>query len=404
MARTEHREKSSQRGAGRTAPAPAASPKGGRGAAVRPTGRKIALRLALPCGVIGLLAGLLATMVVVRAIAPGVPEKNADAIDQGWILGAVIAALAAGGGAIVGFVSGSRLSARITDLGLAVSKLGRGGTEVRVRSAGSDEIAALGRSLQYLANDLAALMKDLADQEQRGGALATMDPLVRQLRDRTVPQALPQAAGYELDAALSKGSRGGLDYFDVVAVGDTTVCYLASGEGHGSVSVVAARMARDELQRALEQGAPPRKALNHANKVLKQNLPASACAKATLLQLLPGGAKLYQAGARAPLWICQRGELLELAAEGLALGLDDGPVFDKALRSQEVTMNPGTRLVLVNEAALRSGQLAELVKQHSPRHTAMFMNMVLGSLEQDAGEGGLREDVVLITAKRAGQQ
>src|SRR5204862_8251190 len=140
-------------------------------------------------------------------------------------------------------------------------------------------------------------------------------------------------------------------YFDVVAIEDAIVCYLASGEGHGSVAVVAARMARDELHRALQQGAAPRKALSHANKVLKQNLPASACAKATLMQLSPDGAKLYQAGARAPLWICQRGEMLELAAEGLALGLDDGPVFDKALRSQAIAMNPGTRLVLVNEAA-----------------------------------------------------
>jgi hypothetical protein len=33
----------------------------------------------------------------------------------------------------------------------------------------------------------------------------------------------------------------------------------------------------------------------------------------------------------------------------------------------------------------------------------MFMNMVLGQLEQDAGEDGLREDLLLLTAKKAGQ-
>ena len=107
--------------------------------------------------------------------------------------------------------------------------------------------------------------------------------------------------------------------------------------------------------------------------------------------------------ARAPLWICQRGETLELAAEGLALGLDDGPVFDRALRPQELQMSPGVRLVLVNEAGLRLEKLLELVGQHSPRHTAMFMNMVLGNLEQGAGDDGLREDVILITAKKAAQ-
>jgi hypothetical protein len=122
-----------------------------------------------------------------------------------------------------------------------------------------------------------------------------------------------------------------------------------------------------------------------------------------VLQLSDAGAKVYQAGTRAPILICQRGEVLELAAEGIALGLDDGPVFEKSLRPQEIAMSPGTRLVLCNEAALRTQGFLQLLKQHSPKHTAMFMNVVLGALEQDAGQDGLREDVVMVTAKKTGQ-
>ena len=63
----------------------------------------------------------------------------------------------------------------------------------------------------------------------------------------------------------------------------------------------------------------------------------------------------------------------------------------------------GVRLVLANEAALRLDEFRDLVTEHAPKHTAPFMNMVLGALEGDAGEGGLREDVVLLTAKRSQQ-
>ena len=115
------------------------------------------------------------------------------------------------------------------------------------------------------------------------------------------------------------------------------------------------------------------------------------------------GCKLYQAGARTPLLICQRGDVLELNAEGIAIGLDDGPVFEKSLRPQEIAMSPGTRLVLGNDALLRTEGLLDLLRQHSPRHARMFMNVVLGTIEQDAGADGLREDVLLITVKRAGQ-
>ena len=89
---------------------------------------------------------------------------------------------------------------------------------------------------------------------------------------------------------------------------------------------------------------------------------------------------------------------------GIALGLDDGPVFEKSLRPQEIDMSPGTRLVFGNEALLRSSGLLDLLPQHSPRHTNMFMNMVLGSIEQEAGDDGLREDVVLITVKKESQE
>ena len=98
--------------------------------------------------------------------------------------------------------------------------------------------------------------------------------------------------------------------------------------------------------------------------------------------------------------MCQRGELREVAAEGLALGLDDGPVFEKSLRPQEIAMTAGMRLLLVNEAALRTQAFRERVLEHTARHTAMFMNMVLGGIEEDAGSDGLREDVVVLTCKR----
>ncbi len=60
------------------------------------------------------------------------------------------------------------------------------------------------------------------------------------------------------------------------------------------------------------------------------------------------------------------------------------------------------RIVAEHEARPRAHR--DLLRQHSPRHTNMFMNMVLGSIEQDAGEDGLREDVVILTAKGAGQE
>ncbi|GAB4160937.1 MAG: hypothetical protein Fur0037_27720 [Planctomycetota bacterium] len=357
---------------------------------------KLALGLALISAGVAASGGLLVALGVIQNL------KNAsgarpEAVGFAWMVALGLALVAGVVAFVVAWIQGGKIGARITDVGLAVSKLGRGSAEVRVRVSGRDEIGSLARSVQYLANDLQQILQS---QEKAGGNVA-IDPLVRQLRDKALAGSMPGIEGFEVDGAVCAGSRGGLDYYDVIPGADGASLVLVSGEGQGALSIVACHMAFSELRRALQQDATPRKALAHANRFMHKSLPKGVCAKATLLQVLPDGAKLYQAGARAPLWICARGEVLELSAEGIALGLDDGPVFEKALRPESVGLSPGTRLVLVNEAGLRLQELLDLVKRHSAKHTAMFMNMVLGSLEQGAGSEGLREDVVLLTAKKS---
>ncbi|MGE0142677.1 MAG: hypothetical protein AB7I19_14685 [Planctomycetota bacterium] len=348
----------------------------------RSTG-KLALKVALGTGLSAALGGIL----IVVMMGPSDQRQ--------WLFGALMSVVVGAVVAIAGWVMSSGIASRLTDLGLAVSKLGRGGTEVRVRVAGNDEVTALGRAVQYLANDLTAM---IAEMDKGRGASASMDPAVRELRDKalTDPAAVD---GFEADGAILAGSRGGLDYFGVAKSG---VVWTVSAEGASALSVLAVRLARDELVRALDTGVNARKALAHTNKVMFQRLPRGICAKASLVELTEQGAKLYQAGYRAPLWICRAGEVLELAAEGIALGLDDGPVFEKALRSEKLDVQPGVRFVQTNEAGIRMQELLDLVRSHSPKHTSPFMNLVMGSLESEAGSDGLREDVLLLTCKRVG--
>ncbi len=354
------------------------------------------IRVALVCGGAAFIGAVLAVILLVTNISAALRQVD-GALNHAWTLGLILAGLV---GVLVGLVAwlyGAGIGSRGTDLGLAVAKLGRGGTEVRVRSRGNDEVTALSRAVQYLASDLAALAVEQTD----GGTSGALDSRVREIRDRTLPESMESFEGYEVDGTVMAGHRGGLDYYDGVPCDLGLVLFLVSAEGTGPAAVLACRMARDEILRALKAGAVPRKALAHTNRVLHRNLPQGVCAKATLVQLGSEEAKLYQAGARAPLLVCAAGEVTEREAEGLALGLDKGPVFEKGLRSVKIPVTAGVRLVLVNEAALRVPAFESLVQTHSPKHTVPFMNLVLSSVEEEAGQGGLREDVILVTAKRS---
>lgn len=117
-----------------------------KGSSSKSTG-SLARNLAIGCAAAGLVAGLLVTTAVVQNMASAIDD--ADVTKRGWMIGLGLSALAGlicGGAA---WVLGGKLASRITDIGLAVSKLGRGGSEVKVRYTGNDEVAGLGRALQY---------------------------------------------------------------------------------------------------------------------------------------------------------------------------------------------------------------------------------------------------------------
>ena len=358
----------------------------------------LALKLGGVCALAGVVASIVVVVMLVRTLSPAISTQHDDLVSRGWLIGLVMAVICGLVVGLVAYLQGAGVASRLTELGLGLAKIGRGSSEVRFRVSGSDEITRLGRGLQYLASDLAAMA---SEAEQGGSVGASMDPQVRAFRDLALPAELIEVEGFELDGVLCAGTRGAMEYFDCVAPeGGEAVLFLVANEGGGTLSALATRMARDEVARALRAGANARKALYHANRTLNKQLPKGVCAKLCALAMGTDEVKLYQAGFRPPLLVCRAGKVEEVNAEGLALGLDDGPVFEKGLRSVAVPVSQGTRLVIGNEASSRLDGFAALVSQHAPKHTAPFMNMVLGALEGDAGEGGLREDVVLLTAKR----
>ena len=353
---------------------------------------KLAVKLALISSLAGFAVCASVAVIIVGRLEGTVEDP--EYLRQTYVISLVLAFVAGGvvGGVVFGVASG--IGSRLTDLSLAVSKMGRG-TPTQVRVTGSDEATILGRAVSALGSDLAGLR---SGGEEDTASLG-FDPQVREFRDKTVSESFEAPEGYEVDGAITAGSRGGTEYFDIHTGKAGTVALVLSASGNSVLSLLAVRMARDEILRALGAGAGARKALSHTNRVMYRNLPRGVCALATLLEI-GEAVKLYQAGCRVPVVVCAAGELSDVMAEGLALGLDSGPVFEKGLRSEPVLTSPGVRIVLLNEAGDRNEDLIESIRNHSPKHTVPFMSMVLGDLDASLGTGGLREDVILVTVKK----
>jgi hypothetical protein len=108
---------------------------------------RVAVRIALVCGLVGAGAGLLTAVPVIVNMSGAVSAGEGEFVRKGWIAAFVVALVAGGLGALCGWILGG-VGARLTDLLLATSKPVAAAPRCAC-AAGDDEITALGRSLHW---------------------------------------------------------------------------------------------------------------------------------------------------------------------------------------------------------------------------------------------------------------
>ena len=125
-----------------------------------------------------------------------------------------------------------------------------------------------------------------------------------------------------------------------------------------------------------------------------------------------GVAEVFCAGHKLPLlrYAAEDQSLRVVHPEGIALGFDQGPVFDRRIEMIVTPIEKGDRLVLANSApvAIQNEEERELgekafyarVKKHATLDTSRFLKALRRDLEQFAGGAGVQQDVSLVTILR----
>ncbi|HYC77538.1 MAG TPA: PP2C family protein-serine/threonine phosphatase, partial [Planctomycetota bacterium] len=101
----------------------------------------------------------------------------------------------------------------------------------------------------------------------------------------------------------------------------------------------------------------PRGLLVELNKLLTPDLKRGFFVSAACASIDPrtGEATLASAGSRAPMlqFVSAAAGIRAVQPDGIALGLDKGPVFERSLQEAHLTLAPGDALVLATEGAFQ---------------------------------------------------
>ncbi len=242
--------------------------------------------------------------------------------------------------------------------------------------------------------------------------------VARHIQTTLLPKKLPVVAGVELAAFSVPAREVGGDYYDVIMIDDTHVgVAIADVSGKGVSAALIMALCRSALQTHAPRSLKPAEVLRAINKTLAGDLAEDFFI--TMLYMVYNCATRELTVARAghiePVVFHAQGagKPIAVAAQGMAIGIDDGELFNTSLTETTVKLAPGDTVVGITDGvteAMDSGGnewgILNLVKttqmaliDHGDAEAVT--HKIRHRLLQFVGEAPQYDDMTLVTLRLA---
>jgi HAMP domain-containing protein/type II secretory pathway pseudopilin PulG len=314
-------------------------------------------------------------------------------------------------GAIVSVFVANQVSNPLEEIVQDVRQISTGDLRHRTRARGGGEIELLAKSIDRMTHSLAVAQEtelELSIREREVEVAA-------EVREALMPIGTPAVRGYAIDAFHMQSDEMGGDFHTFIELPDgrigTLVCDVS---GRGVPGALVGAMARSLLRAELARGADLSESLFSINRQIARDVRRGMFVSALYCLLEPGSHRVQVvcAGHKVPLvrFTAADQNVRLVQPEGIALGFDKGPIFERALQVADVTIEPGDRLVLANSGpvVMISPEGVELgekpfygyVKKFGPRPNAEFLERLRTVFESYSDGAALPRDISVLSISR----
>lgn len=276
---------------------------------------------------------------------------------------------------------------------------------------GGQEVAVLGRAIDRMTADLAEARETEIELQVRQREVE----VAGEVRQALLPQTTPRVPGYDLGSDNVSSAELGGDFQDFIELeGGRIGLLVCEVNGKGLPAALVGATARAYLRAELGAGGDIKEALHEVNRQLARDMRSGVAVTALYALVDPqaGIATVACAGHKIPLirYTAADKKVRLVQPEGIALGFDKGPVFERALATVQVPIEPGDRLVIVNSGAvvvtdaegreLGEKGLYSQVMRHGAQPSDVFLARLRAALESFSAGVGLPRDISIVTVAR----
>ena len=238
--------------------------------------------------------------------------------------------------------------------------------------------------------------------------------IAREVQLRLLPQNKPNLAHYSVETLTITAYEVGGDYYDFISKSDDHLD-IVIGDVSGKGTSAAFYMAETKgiIQSFAQYYHSPLEILSHTNRVLSESLEKKSFITLLVAHLDVQNHRMRFARAgHCPVLYYKAAEhkIHLLQPPGIAVGLDNGVIFERMLQEYQVNVNPGDVFLLYTDGlseAMNSKneeygekRLAKVVRENHQKPVAQLKQTIIDDVFLFTGRRELQDDLTFVLVKR----
>jgi serine phosphatase RsbU (regulator of sigma subunit)/uncharacterized protein YneF (UPF0154 family) len=240
--------------------------------------------------------------------------------------------------------------------------------------------------------------------------------IATEIQSNLLPKKVPRIPGFDIGAFYRPSKEVGGDYYDFMQKDeDNLALIVADVSGKGIPGSMVMTMARSLIRMEAERNSSAADTLIKVNRVLAKDIRRGMFVTALYVILnTKTKSMLVSSAGHNPLLLYRKatGTYELINPNGIALGFDKGPIFERTIKEQKVDLYPGDRFVMytdgvveaMNEESEEFGdeRFFKLVAQLADKDSNQFVNMITRALDEHKGTAQQHDDITLASVRVVG--
>ncbi len=292
-----------------------------------------------------------------------------------------------------------------------IEQVSSGNLDHQTTPVSSDEIGQLATTFGRMTEAL----RDAHHSEVEAKAIEHDLSIASEIQSNLVPKRMLKVPGYDIGAYYRPSKEVGGDYYDFIEINeDLEGLIVADVSGKGIPGSLVMSMARAFIRMEAERGhnTSPGDTLAKANRMLAQDIKKGMFVTALYAILNKKTNELTVASAgHNPMivWRAASNTVELVNPNGIALGFDKGPVFERSVKEERLVLDHGDRIVMFTDGTVEAMNakneefgdkpFEDLIQQLATRDSNQMLNLLIKSLDEHKGAAPQSDDITIVTLR-----